>query len=127
MPYRHSCEGASYSLLLGEEVEAKNFVLNIGHLWDVCEPLVQPAISRMKEVALMRRILLVFALGAMMVMMVAAPAFATVIHGAPGAGPPAETGHFPSGATVTHCQSLGGEGTFVFNKNDIQGPGNCLE
>ena len=32
-----------------EEVEAMNFVLNIGHLWDVCEPVVQPTISRMKE------------------------------------------------------------------------------
>ena len=39
-----------YYLLLGE-VEAKNFVLNIGHLWDVCEPVVQPTISRMEEVA----------------------------------------------------------------------------
>jgi hypothetical protein len=34
------------------EAEAKNFVLNIGHLWDVCELVVQPTISRMKEVAL---------------------------------------------------------------------------
>ncbi len=30
------------------EVEAKNFVLNIGHLWEVREPVVQPTISGMK-------------------------------------------------------------------------------
>ena len=30
-------------MLLAEEVEAKNFVLNIGHLWDVRELVMQPA------------------------------------------------------------------------------------
>jgi hypothetical protein len=39
-------------MLLAAEVEALNFVLNIGHLWDVCEPVVQPATSSKKEVAL---------------------------------------------------------------------------
>jgi hypothetical protein len=39
-------------MVLAEEVEAKNFVLNIGHLWDGRELMVQPTISRMKEVAL---------------------------------------------------------------------------
>jgi hypothetical protein len=75
----------------------------------------------------MKRILFVLTMAAMMLMMTAVPALAKVINGGPPPGPPTETGNFPQGATVTHCQGIGGEGTFVFNKNGIQGPGNCLE
>ena len=66
---------------------------------------------------------------AMVVMMAAAPAFAKTIIGDPPPGPPSLTGNFPNGATVTHCNSprIGGEGSFVFNKNGIKGQGNCLE
>ena len=39
-------------MVLAEEGEAKNFVLNIGHLWDGRKLVVQPTLSRMKEVAL---------------------------------------------------------------------------
>ena len=47
----HKLQRSSYYLLLAE-VEAKNFVLNIGHLWEVRELVVQPTLSRIKEVAL---------------------------------------------------------------------------
>jgi hypothetical protein len=85
----------------------------------------------------LKRIFTVLAVAALMAAMLvataAAPAFAKVIGPPPPTGgPPAETGNFPSGATVTHCNSpgipvSGGEGSFVFNKNGIQGQGNCLE
>lgn len=69
------------------------------------------------------------AMVAMVAMMAAAPAFAKTIIGDPPPGPPAETGNFPNKATVTHCNSpsIGGKGAFVFNKNGIEGQGNCLE
>jgi hypothetical protein len=65
----------------------------------------------------------------MVVMMAAAPAFAKVILGDPPSRQPELTDHFPSGATVTHCNSpnIGLEGVLVFNKNNIKGQGNCLE
>ena len=77
----------------------------------------------------MRRLLLVLTMVAMVVMLAVAPALAKTIIGDPPPGPPALTGNSPNGATVTHCnsQSIGGEGAFVFNKNGIKGPGNCLE
>ena len=78
----------------------------------------------------MRRILLVLSVALVMVAMVAAaPAFAKTIIGDPPPGPPSLTGNFPNGATVTHCNNprIGGEGSFVFNKNGSKGQGNCLE
>jgi hypothetical protein len=67
------------------EVEAKDFVLNIGHLGRR-EPVVQPTISRMKEVELKRMISLLAAM-ALMAAMVAAnamPAFAKSPNSATG-------------------------------------------
>jgi hypothetical protein len=74
----------------------------------------------------MRRVIAVLSV---MVAMMAAPAFAKTIIGDPPPGPPALTGNFPNGATVTHCngQNIGQEGAIVFNKNGINGQGNCLE
>ena len=74
----------------------------------------------------MRRMIAVLSV---MVAMMAAPAFAKTIIGDPPPGPPALTGNFPNGATVTHCnsQNIGQEGDIVFNKNGINGQGNCLE
>jgi hypothetical protein len=66
-------------MFIAGEVEAKNFVLNIGHLWDGRELVVQPTISSKKEVASMRRIVLVLTVALVMAAMVvatAAPAFA---------------------------------------------------
>jgi hypothetical protein len=64
-------------MVLAREVEAKNFVLNIGHLWDTRELVVQPPISHMKEVPLVKRFIMVLAVAALMaVTAMAAPAFA---------------------------------------------------
>jgi hypothetical protein len=65
-------------MVLAREVEAKNFVLNIGHL-ERRELVVQPPISHMKEVPLVKRFIMVLAVMAVMAAMVAAmaaPAFA---------------------------------------------------
>lgn len=78
----------------------------------------------------MKRLLMVFSIAVMMVGIAVTPASAKIIIGSPPPGPPALTGNFPNGATVTHCSSspvTGGEGSLVINKNGIGGQGNCLQ
>src|SRR5215213_7638590 len=65
--------GATRQSSFVREVAAKNFVLYVGHLGRR-EPVVQPATSQAKEVALMRRILLVLTVALIMAAMLVASA-----------------------------------------------------
>ena len=56
------------------EIEAKNCVLNIGHLWDGRELVVQPTLSRMKEVSLVKRFITVLAVAALLAAVLVASA-----------------------------------------------------
>ena len=96
---------------------------------------MQPTLSRMKEVPLVKRFIMVLAVMAIMAAMVAAtavPAFA--IQSFKGEqGPPAfNVGGNINSAVVVHCNSEfvqsgqpGTEGTIPTNKNNQGGQGNC--
>jgi hypothetical protein len=81
------------------------------------------ALLRGKEVALMKRIIVVLSLAALMLAMSALPALA-VNSGTEGGGPPSTSGN-PEGKTeVFHCNvNEGQKSAAVFNKNNIHG--NC--
>jgi hypothetical protein len=122
-------------MALAEEVEAKNFILNIGHLWDGRELVVQPTISRMKEVSLVKRIftvLMVAAVMAAMVVVMVVPAFASGqdhnpnYYTAPVPGPSHSQGGScvatysapPSqGGSAPGSSATGGEPGYVSNDN----------
>jgi hypothetical protein len=75
-------------------------------------------VAREKEAAFMKRILLVLAVMAVLMLALAAPAFADVVLLNP-PGPPAVSGH-DDAAAVGHCNSpsfgSGGSGVIVLNK-----------
>jgi len=75
-------------------------------------------VAREKEAAFMKRILLVLAVMAVLMMALAAPASADVVELAP-PGPPAVSGHDDAGG-VAHCNSPffgdSGSGVLVVNK-----------
>ena len=90
-----------YCSVIGE-VAAENSALNLGHLGRR-ELVVQPATSQVREVALMRRILLVLAVAAVMALMVVASASLAL------ADPGGQRGHqgtLPDGSTT----QSGGDG-----------------
>ena len=114
-------------MVLAREVEAKNFVLNIGHLRDEGSQWCNQQPPRKGGSAFMRRIVRVLAVMALLVLTVAVPAFARN-SGTELGGPPALSGG--QGAVVVHCNSeeVGGEGAIVENRTNVgfpSGGGNC--
>jgi hypothetical protein len=71
----------------------------------------------------MKRIIMLLAVSALLMLAAALPAFAKNT-GTEGGAPVVSGG---GGANVVHCNSdrIGGEGAIVFNRNGVGGGGNC--
>jgi len=82
-------------------------------------------VARVKEVALMKRIIVLFTVAALMLAMSALPVLAVTTRNQP-PGPPTLSGD-PGGTFVVHCNSdeIGGEGAVAITKNGEHGGGNC--
>jgi hypothetical protein len=82
-------------------------------------------VARVKEVALMKRIIVLFTVAVLMLAMSALPVLAKTTGDQP-PGPPTLSGG--NGAIVVHCNSdeIGGEGAVAINKNAAHGGGDCL-
>jgi hypothetical protein len=83
---------------------------------------------REREVALVKRIIVLLVVATLMLAMSALPALATNF-GKEGGGPPLFSGNLGpenSGALVLHCQVGGGKSVVVFNKRD-EVRGNCRD